>query len=185
MATILDITALEHFSLLFSFLFVLVVVFAILAYSKFLGENKTIHGLIALFMAILTLFSDAAVKTINLMAPWFVVLFVFILFMLMALKIFGTTDSQIMGVLANPEYRYIVMWIVALGIIITIGSLTSSVWGGGAPVYNESGSGSSSDVGTTGSSAFWGTLVHPRVLGLTLIFLVALFTIHQLTKSKL
>jgi len=180
MATILDITALENFSLLFSFLFVLVIVFAVLSYSKFLGDNKGIHGLIALFIAIMTLFSDAVVETINTMAPWFVLFFVFILFMIMAFKVFGTTDSDIMGVLKNPEYGYIIWWVVAIGIIIGIGSLTSNVWGeGGAPVYNES----STDVGETGANAFWGTLFHPRVLGIVLIFLVAVFTIQKMTAT--
>ena len=180
MATILDITALESFSLLFSFLFVLVIVFAFLSYSKFLGDNKGIHALIALLISIMTLFSDSVVKAINLMAPWFVLLFVFALFMIMAFKVFGTTDSDIMSVLVNPEYRYIIWWVVAIGIVIGIGSLTSTVWGGGAPVYNES----ATDVGTTGASAFWGTIFHPKVLGLILIFLIAMFTISKLTTTS-
>jgi len=179
MATILDITGLESFSLLFSFLFVLVIVFAVLSYGKFLGENKTIHGLIALLIAIMALFSENVVNSINMMAPWFVLFFVFILFMIMAFKIFGTTDSDIMSVLANPEYRYIIWWVVAIGLIIGIGSLTSTVWGEGVPAHNES----STEVGSTGSSAFFDTLFHPKILGIALILLVAVFTIQYMTKT--
>lgn len=181
MATLLDLTALEHFSSLFSFLFVLVIVFGVLSYSKFLGENKTIHALIALFLAIITLFSETVVEAINKMAPWFVLLFVFILFMLMAVKIFGTTDADIMGVLKDSNYQYIILWVVAIGIIIAVGSLTSVVWGGdqGLPVYNES----STDVGSTGGDAFFGTLFHPKLLGVVFLLLVSLFTIQKLTAT--
>lgn len=183
MATLLDLTALEHFSSIFSFLFVLVIVFGILSYSKFLGENKSIHALIALFLAIMTLFSDTVVQSINKMAPWFVLLFVFILFMLMAFKVFGTSDADIMGVLKDSQYAYIIWWIAAIGIIIAVGSLTSVVWGGdqGMPVYNESSP--DSDVGSTGGSAFFGTLFHPKVLGAVFVLLVAVFAIQKLTAS--
>ncbi len=178
MATPLDIGLLEKFSVIFPFLFVLVIVYAILQYGKFLGSNKGIHALIALFLAIMTLFSSAVTDTINLMAPWFILLFVFILFVIIAFKIFGTSDSDIMSVLKDPSYNYIIWWIVAIGLIIALGSLTSVVWSaesGGMPTYNES------SAEGMGANAFWNTIFHPKILGMAVILLIAVFTIQKMT----
>ena len=186
MATVLDIGALQSFSLVFSFLFVVVVVFAVLTYAKLFGEDRPgIHALIAVLLGIMTLFSENAVKVIETMAPWFVLFFMFIVFVLMSYKIFGVDDTTILGVLKSEEHGYIVWWVISICLIIGIGSLTSTVWSEGTPVYNESGSetGAGSDVGTTGSGAFWGTLFHPKVLTLALIFLIAMFTISKLTQA--
>ena len=53
MATFLDITGLQQFSTIFVFIFVWLVVYAILTYSKILGENKAIHVIIGLVIALL------------------------------------------------------------------------------------------------------------------------------------
>ena len=108
MATVLDLGLLQKFEIIFPFLLVFVIVYAILSSTKFLGENKGIHSLIALAMAIMILFSATTREIINVMSPWFVVLFIFILFVLLAFKLFGTTDEDIMGVLKNPKYSFII-----------------------------------------------------------------------------
>lgn len=177
MATILDITALENFSLIFTFLFIFCAVFGVFVYSKFLGDNKALSMLLAALIAIMTLFSSTAVTVIGKMAPWFVLFFIFILFVIMAFKIFGTTDTQIMDILKSDANEYIVWWIVAIALIIGLGSLASTVWSGGAPVN------STSEIGDTGSSAFWGVLFHPKVLGLALILLVAMFAMKYIANT--
>jgi hypothetical protein len=181
MATPLDLGLLDRFQVIFPFLLVIVIIYALLQFSKFLGTNKGVHALIAFVIGITVLFSSTVRDSINIMAPWFVLLFIFIVFMLMAFKIFGTTDADIMGVL--KEHNSAVWWIIAVAIVITVGSLTYVVSssGGfnlyGTPAANATGTG---DAGGVGQSSFWATLFHPKVLGLVFVLLVGMFTIQRL-----
>jgi hypothetical protein len=95
MATFLDIGLLQKFGLIFPFLFVLVVVWGVLSTTKFLGDKKFIHGIVALVLALLVLFSTTLREVINNMAPWFVLIFIFIVLLLLGLKTFGMTNSEI------------------------------------------------------------------------------------------
>ena len=51
MATFLDVTALQSFSVIFVFVFVWLIVYAILIYTKALGANQFINILIGLLIA--------------------------------------------------------------------------------------------------------------------------------------
>jgi len=178
---------LEKFSIIFPFLLILVLVYAVLGVTKVLGDNKGIHALIALAIAFITLFSTPARTIINLMAPWFVVLFIFLIFVLMAFRIFG--DVDFMAVLGGESGKTIVYWIIAIALIIGLGSISYVVFGKGVPSSaplpeNQTAQVSLTPVpgavATAGGAAFWSTLVHPQVLGLALILLIAMFTIQRL-----
>src|SRR3989338_8276946 len=78
MATFLDVTALESFSNIFVFLFVWLAVYAILTYTKVLGQNQFINILIGLVMAIFVLFSQLATKIVLDIVPWMALLLVFV-----------------------------------------------------------------------------------------------------------
>jgi len=84
MATLLDVTGLEYFSGLFPFMLVLVLTYAILSSTDFFKEKHGMAGLIAVILAFMTLVSGVAVKTINLMAPWFVLFVIFGVLMILA-----------------------------------------------------------------------------------------------------
>ena len=64
MATFLDIGLAQHFSVIFPVLFVFVIVFALLEKSKILGDNKGLHSLIALCLAIMLLFVPGLAKVL-------------------------------------------------------------------------------------------------------------------------
>ena len=80
MATFLDIAGLQHFSSFFVFIFVWLAVYAILTYSKVLGDNKGIHIVMGLIIGLLVLFSPIATGTIEYIAPWFAVVLIFVIF---------------------------------------------------------------------------------------------------------
>ena len=95
MSTFLDVTGLAGFSKLFVFVLVLVVAYALLAYSKILGENKTIAWLIAFVLAIFVVITPLAAGAIAYISPWFVLVFIFLGFMMAAMKMFGASASDI------------------------------------------------------------------------------------------
>lgn len=186
---------LEKFSLIFPFLLILVLVYAILGVTKILGDNKGVHALVALALAVITLFSITARTIINLMSPWFVILFIFLVFMLMTFKMFGDVDY--LSFIGSDSGKTVVYWIVAIGLIIFLGSISAVVFGQGKSIMNPNNTvapeqqqvdangnpvelGQTGTVGATGAGAFWSTLVHPNVLGMALLLLVAMFTIQRL-----
>ena len=179
MATILDIGVLQKFELIFPFLFVLVLIWGILSYSKFLGDNKFLHGIIALALGLIALFSEPTREIINGMAPWFVLFFIFILFILISIKIFGVTDSEIAGGIKG-RCAWVIWTLVGIFLFIFIFSIID------IRVWNEETQDSESvvsggDVDSGSKSAFFATMRHPNMLGLILLLIIATFTIQKLS----
>lgn len=185
MVTPFDISLLKQFQIIFPFIFIFCIVYALLTSIKFPGENRSLHAAIAVVLAIMSLFSDIVVETINTAAPWFVLLIIFIVFLLIGFMIMGVGQADIMAVLKDPEYSFINWWIVALVLIIVIGSLSQviSEKKGGYPPFAENATLNGEEVPTQ-ESAFWQTLFHPKVLGLVAILLIAFFTVSKLTSKE-
>lgn len=181
MATILDLGLIQKFDIIFPFLFVLIVVWGMLSYAKFLGTSKSLHAFIAIIVALLILISDPARNIINSMAPWFVLLFIFILFVLMSVKIFGVSDSEILNTLKSENYNWIIWVVVLVGCAILVYSVFDvQVWQKTAA--NETTPFSGGSVGEDTQSAFFATIRNPQVLGLVIIFLIGAFAIQRLAK---
>ena len=98
MASFLDAGLMQYFAVIFPFLFVLFLVYAVLASTKILGENKTILAIISFVLAIFVVMSPIAAEIIRNMAPWFVLLIVFGIFLLLIFKLGGVSDSDITNV---------------------------------------------------------------------------------------
>lgn len=209
MASPLDTSLLSHFEVIFPFLLVMVLTYGILTKINFF-ESKQLNGFISIIVAVMMLFSPIARETLNVAAPWFVLLFIFIIFTLVAYMALGAEGSDIHDVLTGGNYSYINIWIVALVLIIVFGSLfyvlanhggvgkdldvqqtAPGVSAGGSSESGSSDSGSSVASGTVSTGgvasnnqneAFWTTLVHPKVLGLMMILLICMFAVQRLTK---
>jgi len=190
MATPLDVGLLQHFSIIFPFLLVFVVVYGIMMFSKSFGENRNLVGILALAVAFITILSPTIREIINIMVPWFILVFIFIFLGVVMFKILGATDSDMLGALKSFEGRTILNWFVIISIVIVIGSIASVLGGKGelpfGPVKEGAvveTSGESEGVGSVGPSAFWQTLFHPKILGIALILLIGMMTILKLTVS--
>ncbi len=186
MATPLDVGLLQKFDVIFPFLFVLVIVYALLARTKWLEDNKGIAFLISFVLAVMTLFSGIAVKTINRMAPWFVLLVIFVVLLLLAYQALGVKEESILNIVTGKTYGgTIAYWILALMLMIAVGSLTSVV--SEEKPFTELSAGENATqlaAGTGEQVGFWATLFHPKVLGLALILMIAMFTIQKLSSSE-
>lgn len=161
MATFLDIAGLQHFSNFFAFIFVWLVVYALLAYSKILGDNKGIHIIIGLIIGLFVLFSPIATGTIEYIAPWFAVVFVFVIFVTMAFKSFGATGIESLGSLR-------IVTLIVIVLIMVIGALSYVRQQVTVPGDNET----SVDYSKTTTLLF-----HPKILGVLFVLIIAIFTI--------
>jgi len=188
MVTLLDLGALQHFSGVFPFLLVLVLVYAILTKIEFFKGKEGIAAIIALILAILTATSRIATKTINIMSPWLVLFLIFGIILLIVFMAFGIKEETITKILTGKEWgSTFFLWVLAIILIITIGSLFAVIneeksfvslrEGENATTIAEKG-------GLAGETGFWRTIFHPKILGMVVIMLVAYFTISKLTKES-
>jgi hypothetical protein len=122
------------------------------------------------------------------MAPWFVILFLVIVLMLIAYQIFGVQEATIVDIILGKTPgkwgSTFFQWMLALVLIIGIGSLATVISeekgfqqltsgeNGTVVQQNLTGGGEASD--------FFRTLTHPKVLGLVLILLIAMFAVKYM-----
>lgn len=177
MVTFLETGLINYFAIIFPALLVFAVVFALLEKTKILGENKGINAIIAIVLAFIVMLSANIAEVINFMAPWFIVLLIFILLLLMIYKMMGATDQNLTNVIT--EYKGIQWTIAILGIIIAIAAI-SNVYGPElVPLTAEDNETTEEGFGTEVGKIFF----HPKVLGLLLVFLIAVFTVLLLTRE--
>jgi len=167
MATFLDVTGLQYFSNLFAFLFVWLIVYALLAYSKALGNNHLIHILIGLIVGLFALFSPTVTGAIIVIAPWFALIFVFAMFISIAGNMFGATNIG-----GAPAFKGIVLSLVL--VILVVGVLIYAREQISVPEeINEK-----SDF-----SKITNVLFHPKFIGMVFILIVAVFTVGLLASK--
>ena len=167
MATFLDVTALQSFSVIFVFLFVVLTVYAILLYTKFTGQNQFINILIAIVIGIFVIISDIATSIIGQIAPVIGLLFVFIAILAVTGSMFGSTNL----ITDSSALKYIVLVIVVVAVVV--GSLAVVRDKIDVPERGE-------DFSKTSTIIF-----HPNFLGLILIFLIAAFTVGLLASRQI
>jgi hypothetical protein len=191
------LSLIEGFSRFLPALLVLLVMYAVFEYTKVFGTNHTLNVLISFVISVIILLSEPISLALSTMAPWFVILIIFIVFVIVVFKSMGVSDSQIMSVFA--EYKMVV-WIIiflCIGIgIVGLGNvfgqeLLDSTQG---YVLNADGTYTTPEgsivrelpKGVDGGeyqSNVTSTLFHPTILSFVLIGLIAAFTVFFMTKS--
>lgn len=169
MATFLDVSGLEHFASFFVFLFVWLVVYALLQSTAVIGKNQGINVIIGLIIGLLVLFSPIATGVIQYVSPWFGVVFIFAIFAILALKIMGATNAD----MASSNIKAIVGIVVIL--IFIVGALSYIRDEMTLPGENET----SVDYSKSTSIIF-----HPTILGAVFILIIAVFAIALLAAKQ-
>lgn len=183
----LDVGFLGYFSPIFVFVLIFAMVYGALQFTKLLGDNKILHAGIAMVIAVIFLFSASAITVVTFIAPWFTLLFIFIIFILIAYKLFGATDDQIRTVITKMSA--VQYTIFALGIIILLLGLGAGfgqeLLGFSAGFSETRDAAVEAAEGGTATESYQqnliATLFHPKILGMILILVIAAFTIRALT----
>ncbi|MBI2100997.1 hypothetical protein HYT53_00105 [Candidatus Woesearchaeota archaeon] len=161
MATFLDVTGLQYFSGIFVFIFVWLVAYATLLWTRVLGDNKFISALVGLLLGIFVLISPIATGVVADVAPFLAVIFLFIVLINVAIKMLGA-DIE-----AFPALKGIFIVFIILVIFIAAGLKIREK----ANVPSET----QTDLSKTVNLIF-----HPTFLGVILVFAIAVFTIALL-----
>jgi hypothetical protein len=179
MASLLDISLLQYFSNVFVILFIFAASYAILTFKNPFGANKGVNALIAATIALIFIFSQDAIAVVRNSVPWFVVIMVLLMFVVMVTAAFG---SEIPATIGSNMGTYILVISVIILVINLAHQLGQQVGPylpdnrtvePGAPIPP-----GQSDVGTGDfATNFGATLFHPKVLALMLVMIVALFAV--------
>lgn len=110
----LNISGLLFFMPVFSFLFVTIIVYALLAKTKILGESKWILLLTSFIIAIVFMSFSSAELYVRTIIPWFVILMV-VVFLILMIALFSTSAwDKIM----TPAFAWVVVGVLILIFLI-------------------------------------------------------------------
>ena len=164
MATILDdLSFLGFFLPVFTFLFIFVLMYALLDKFKLMGENKWLKLIAAFSIALLFLFSKDTLKFVEFITPWFVILVVLALFILSLFMFMGMKEGDVEKAVKDPVVYWTVLVIIIILLIIAIGEVFTFV----AP---------DSQTGTPPSAGL-AAVTHPRTLWALFVLVIAAFAV--------
>ncbi|MBS3079459.1 hypothetical protein J4218_05015 [Candidatus Pacearchaeota archaeon] len=110
----IDITGIYFFMPVFSFLFVFVVVYAILAKTKVLGDQK-VNLLVSFVMAIIFMNFSSMQLYVETMLPWFVI---FIVCLFLALVVIAFSTKEVDKIM-KPAFAWVMVAILVVIFLIS------------------------------------------------------------------
>jgi hypothetical protein len=190
MATFLDITILGRLSLLFTFVLIWVLTYALLSMVDLFKSQQNLKGLIAVCIAVITLFFPPILRVIEIIIPWFSLMFIFLIFVLLFFMLFGVKLDDIKKATWDGDNSTTVRnWILVVSAMILLGGLgyvfftdTPSQVDGQSSTSGNQISVDGTGVGGRGVGALESTFFHPKVLGLIIVMLMGVFAVLLLTK---
>ena len=165
MATVLDVTALENFSISFVFLLAWIGGYAMLLYTKIMGQNQFINIILSLLFGIFVIISPLANLIFKTLAPIAAVVMLLIVMVSFASGMFGKVEME-----SLQGLKWTVLVIIIIGVIV-----------GTAVIVREN-----IDVPERGEdfSKISTVIFHPNFLGMVLILLIAVFTVGLLASKQ-
>lgn len=181
MASLLDVSLLSYFQNIFVILFVFVASYIALLIWKPFGDeiNKGIAALLAMTMALIFFFSPQAVEVVRSTIPWYVVMMIVLMFVVIVTRSFGVEAMPASLMRSMPT------WILIIGIIIFVINVSLQLGQSAGPYLGNSTinpdnvqGGGEADVGSGSfSTNFSATLFHPKVLAMLLVLVIFLFAV--------
>jgi len=167
MATFLDVTTLESFSIIFVFLLAWLGGYAMLLYTKVLGnQNQLIYIILSLIFAIFVIISELATLIFQTLAPIVAVVMLLIVIVYAASGMFGGAPLESMQGL-----KWTVLAILVVALVVGVGAIVRE----------------NIDVPERGEdfSKISTVVFHPNFLGMVMILLIAVFTIGLLAVKQI
>lgn len=164
MATFLDVTALQNFSVIFVFLLAWLGGYAMLLYIKFI-QNQFLNIVLSLMFAFFVIISPLATLIFKTLAPMAAVVMLLVVVVYAASGMFGNVNIDSM-----QNLKWVVFVIIVVGLIAVTGSIIRENID--VPERGE-------DFGKLSTIVF-----HPNFLGIIFIFALAIFTVALLAAKQ-
>lgn len=110
----LDISGIYFFMPVFSFLFVFVIIYAILAKTRLLGDSQFANVLVGLMMSIIFMSFSSIDLYVRTIIPWFIVLFVMVFLILLITGLSNKDISKVIG----SKFAWVVISILVVVFLI-------------------------------------------------------------------
>lgn len=178
MVTPLTTGLIKSFDIVYAFLFVSIIVYVALGRIKSLEEQQVIRAIAGVIVGFITLTSNIAIQTVKTMMPWFVILFIIIIFGLLTYQLFGIGEGTITEVLSGSEHGPTFHnWLLTIIIMIALGSLYSVISGQPSSIESDV-------INAPQQEGFFSSMISPEVLGVIAILLIGLFATFYITESS-
>ena len=184
MATVIDVGILQPFSIIFPMIFVWALMFAFLQKTEIFKKSIAIDAVISFAVAFMVLLSKTVVDILNFIIPWFTVAIIFFILLLLIFMVFGAKEKDIFNYIKTDKgVGWVIIGIALIIFLAGFGNVLGQqflVEGGSVPV-----DGTTISDGSTTSSNFESNITaiftHPKVLGLIILFGIAIFAIGLLS----
>jgi len=123
MATFLDVTVLENFSVIFVFLLAWLGGYAMMMYTKVLGNNQFIQIVISLIFAFFVIISPLATLIFKTIAPIAAVVMLLVVIVYSASGMFGDVNIE-----SVHSLKWIVLIILVVALVADFNSLICSLY---------------------------------------------------------
>ena len=174
MATLLDTGLIGFLLPLFVFLFIFVVIYALLGKTELFGKKQAaLNFLAAICVAAVAVFAGNLIKIVGSITPWIVFIILVLVMIFGMYRFFGVEDKEIWSTFGGPNVITVIILIVVLIGLITVFESQLSPFGPTTAAEGTSAKNVRSEV--------INTLIHPRLLGALFILLVSAFTVKLLS----
>ncbi len=182
MATILDLGLVSGFSIVFSWILIFVIIFAVLQKNGFITKSLGLNGAIAAIAAFLVSFSKPAVAIINNIIPWLTIAIIFGILLLLLFHVFGLREEALPELIKDKAVYWAILGVVIVIILGAIGQVFGQSF---TEAAFESGQVADSEANGASTGSFqanlYSILFNPKVLGVIVIFVIAVFAVFLLT----
>ena len=175
MATFLDVGILEYFVPFFVFMFVLVVLWALLEKVNFFTNNKFANLAIAFALASLFIVIPELTTIVALATPWFIILLIFLLLLILIFIFMGVDPKFIASVFGGDKPNLLVVWTVIILCLGIFGYAFTQVYG--EQIHNIT-AGESTDGSGDLAQSVGQILFTPKVLGMMFLLIMAALVVR-------
>lgn len=176
MASFLDIGILNYFVPAFVFLLIYGVILALLEKTKIFGESKAANQIIAVAVAVLFILTPDLVGIIKIITPWFTVLFIFVLMIILLFLFVGVKEGDVASAFKDRG----MVWIIIVVCFLILMYAMTQVYGEQVQSIYTGSEGNVS--GESGVSNLIGPIIfHPRILGMIFLLVVAAQAVRMIS----
>jgi len=179
MVTFIESGVFAQFNSIFIFLFILVVGYALLSKTKFLGDHKGINFFISLVLGVLFVTSGVVGQIFELATPWLVLFGIILLFMTITFMFMGGEAKDIPIGPTNKAMNIVVILVVLIIFALSAGEVLQSERAAAIEAGEiDEDAGVQSFPGKVAE-----TIRHPAVLGIIITLLIATFAVMMLASA--
>jgi hypothetical protein len=179
MATIMDLGLLNYFTPIIVFIFVFILLWAMMKKLNFFPGNDGAHLLIALTLSILFILVPELTDVVSLATPWFIILLIFLFMIVLIFLFMGAKPEAVAGLfggVGTPNQT--ILWTIIIVSLAIMGYAFTQVYG--EQIHNLTAGESTDESGDLMMNI--GQIVFtPKVLGMFFLLLMSALIIKFIT----